>query len=200
MWHRYRVGSVVGGVTMTKRRATGVIFIALGVVALLTPWAGAQLGAAAPGPPPPLAQAEPDAGPPPPRLTSEQKGTALKLLASDPRAKKILAGKSYTVEEVDPWTVDRPSGFRVFGASVRLELSAPASYSMRPWAFMDRRPEHNPPYTQHVYHLAADGVTEFWADVDLVRGRVVGMSPSGEKVSIRPGPDFPAADFSQAGD
>ncbi len=59
---------------------------------------------------------------------------------------------------------------------------------MMRWPVVDGDPPGDAPYEEHALEVKASRVTEFVVDVDLGRGRVVGIDPGGEEATLTPGP------------
>ena len=128
--------------------------------------------------------------PPPPRraparLTKAQRAEARALLEADPRLTEALRGQPLDVAQVGPWS---STEHEFIGASAILRLRRELSYPMMRWPVVDGDPPGDAPYEEHALEVKASRVTEFVVDVDLGRGRVVGIDPGGEEATLTPGP------------
>lgn len=189
-------------VARIKRRVvTGIIMIAAGVV-VVTPVGAAlsDLGGGSTNPSleaVPVDASDPQADPSDendssnqPTLDSEQRALAAEALASDPRAQKLLAGRSYELGSIGPWTSDGPTG-SLIGASMLVKLTPPATYPMSTWPVAEYEPSADPPYQEGTIELAAEHVEMLIVDVDLVDRRVISIQPFGEDVRVTPGSNPP---------
>lgn len=170
------------------RRVLGLVLIALAVV-VITPAGSALSQLEAPSAADPTLEVIPEDPTPAasdgPELTAAQKADAVKLLAADRRAQEFLVGTSYAVESVGPWTTGGAAD-RLVGALVILKLAAPTSFSMSTWPVADYSSDSDTSYSESKARFAADNATGLVVNVDLAKGRVVGIQPDGDDIRITP--------------
>lgn len=177
-----------------RRRIFALLLIALGVV-VLSP-VGSALGQL--GEDPAVDDALPEVIPenpnPPesdgPELSDAQHAGIVDLLATDQGAQQFLAGKVYTVRSIGPWSTGGADD-QLVGALVILELTPAASFPMSTWPVVEYADDSDTTYAEATVELAAENATELVVNVDLTKGRVVGVQPDGADVRITPGPNTP---------
>lgn len=174
-------------------RVLGFLLVVLGTV-LLTPAGAAlnQLATAQSGIPDGFADpSDPqviptDPNPPPsdgPELTQAQRDRAVSLALGDSRVQGRLAGKTYQVQDVGPWSTGGATDTLV-GAIVVIRLGAPASYPLSTWPVPAYDGPGDTSYRDGSVRVAAANVTDLVVSVDLGRSRVVGIEPDGDDVAI----------------
>lgn len=133
-----------------------------------------------------------DQATPTPDLAAADRTRALSLLADDPTAQRILAGRSYAVAEMGPWTESDGGPERLVGVTLRVRFDAPQDFPMTDWPQIGYDSVSGTGhYTQSIVPLQASKVTEVQVDIDLSKGAVVGMGPRGDDAAITPGPGAP---------
>ncbi|MGH3033224.1 MAG: hypothetical protein ACRDON_01540 [Gaiellaceae bacterium] len=168
--------------------------LALALLALLSPTGaavGALLGRLGP----------PTEGPAPreterssiPALTEEEQARAVSLLASDPRAARLLGGLRYEIREIGVWHTSKTK--RTIGASLVIVLAEPTRIEgVWPDKAYDEAERKSVPYAEKSTRFTAANVTELMVSVDLGRGKVVSIAPGPNAiVTVPPGyePDVP---------
>jgi hypothetical protein len=118
------------------------------------------------------------------------------ILAADARLQQLLAGKQYSVDGIGPWTTGGET-YQLVGSLVIIRLAQPASFPSSSWPVVEYAGEDATAYTETTVQFAADGVTELMVNVDLGKGRVVGIQPDGDDVRITPDPGTPTDDPAQ---
>jgi hypothetical protein len=125
--------------------------------------------------------------PPIPWLSAADKSEAERILASDPRAKAIFGGASYTVADIGPFTTNDD---RKIGAAMTIHLDAPRSFPVVEWPAIetDWKPGSRfPHYRERTFPASATGVRDFDVLVDLNRARLISLRPrNAEKMKIAP--------------
>jgi hypothetical protein len=129
-------------------------------------------------------------------LTPAQTKAARELILTDPGVQPFLAQRDYQFKAIGSWTTGGRHP-RLIGALALVRLAEPASYAMAEWPTADFAEGSDPPYDETTLQMAASGVEELTIDVDLVRERVVSVSPGGDELQITPGPDFPPLEPSE---
>lgn len=128
-----------------------------------------------------------------PVLTEAEKARAVSILASDPRAARLLTGLRYEISEIGAWHTARTK--RTIGASLVIVLAKPATIAgVWPEKEYDRAERTSVPYTEKSTRFRAANVSELMVSVDFRRGKVVSIAPGpNATVSVPPGyqPDIP---------
>jgi hypothetical protein len=172
----------------------GATVLALALLALLSPTGaavGALLGRLGPptrGPAPKVTESSSI-----PVLTEEQQARAVSLLASDPRAARLLGGLQYELREIGVWHTSKTK--RTIGASLVIVLAEPATIEgVWPERDYDEAERRTVPYAEKSARFTAANVTELMVSVDLRRGKVVSIAPGpNATVTVPAGyrPDIP---------
>ncbi|MBN1530427.1 MAG: hypothetical protein JW895_15300 [Thermoleophilaceae bacterium] len=120
-----------------------------------------------------------------PALTSKQRRTALRIMRSDRRLRRALAGNPLRVAQLGPWL---SADHRLIGAAAVLPLRAQRSYPMREWPLIDGDPPYDLAYDVSETPVRYTGVTELLVEVDLKLRRLVGINPGGDDLRGEYGP------------
>jgi hypothetical protein len=111
-----------------------------------------------------------------PHLTVDDEARALAIALDDPRLRRILEGRAYTVTDIGVWHASRD--LRKIGAVIRIALAERATIEADwPWADYDDSETMWPPYIERIEHSRIDDVSGLWALVDLTINRLVGIDP-----------------------
>jgi hypothetical protein len=118
-----------------------------------------------------------------PELSQAQGDRAVSLALADSRVQARLAGKSYQVHEIGPWSTGGATDTLV-GAIVIIRLASLASYPMSDWPVPVYESHDDTSYSDGTIRISATGVSDLVVSVDLARDVVVGIEPDGDDVSI----------------
>jgi len=124
---------------------------------------------------------------PEPTLTPQQHATVVEIAEDDPRVQDLLAGHSYAVADVDPWS--RIHADLLLGAEITFSWTDPASIdSTWPGISYDYSETSNPPYAESTTAYGVSNMKSLVVLVDLTRGIVVSIEPGLESVRTQPPP------------
>ncbi len=122
---------------------------------------------------------------PEPTLTPEQHATVVSIAEADPRVQNLLAGHSYTVRDVVPWS--RVYSDLLIGAEVTFSWDSPASMTTDwPGISYDNSETTNPPWTSSTNTYGVTGMTSLVVLVDLTGSLVVSIEPGLEATVTQP--------------
>lgn len=176
---------------VTKSSLPGLLLVVCGVLLLSTPiWAADEQDDALPQPEQ-VADGDADS-PGQPVVASAQEEETVSVLKGDQRLSEIVGDRAYEVQGIAPWGGMSQNGKPepLTGTVATLAFDRPTEFPMQEWPLIDYVPDQDPPYKQHLLHLAAENVTELSVNVDLQRGEVVHIEPYGEQVAVEPGEDY----------
>jgi hypothetical protein len=119
-------------------------------------------------------------------LADQRETQAVEILESDNRTQKLLANTDYSIDKIGPWTEPAADGTqRLVGATMILDLPQARDWPMTAWPVIGYLPKRET-YLQSTDTFAIAGAKEVLVDIDMTKGRVVGISPLGGIVTKRP--------------
>jgi hypothetical protein len=119
------------------------------------------------------------------RLADQRETQAMAVLEGDQRAQKLLATTKYSIDKIGPWSEPAADGSqRLVGATLILDLTKAQDWPLTDWPQVGYLPKSKE-YLESTHTFAMAGATEILVDIDLTKGRVVGMSPLGGIVTKR---------------
>jgi hypothetical protein len=128
-------------------------------------------------------EVDPDeSGPADPTLSAEQRKRVLAMLATDPVAKAVLAGRPYDIE-LGPWAETNGGKQELVGATGQITFTRPQTWPEREWPVTgyDGDPDDpegaTGPYKRYSFRASAAHIRVMLLDVDLRLGKVVGLEP-----------------------
>lgn len=106
---------------------------------------------------------------------------AKRLALADPRVHALLASRTRLVAKPARWT---SCGQKFIGAGIDVHLFGPVAVDgdLPYTAFGPEK--RNRAYAEGTLHIRATGVTDVLVQVDVPRGKVVGITPGGEHVHV----------------
>ena len=114
--------------------------------------------------------------------TRPQMAAAKRLALADPRVRSLLGGRTRLVAKPAWWT---SCGGKFLGAGIDVHLFRPIAVDGTfPFVAFDAQ-KRGREYAEGVLRIRATGVTDVLVQVDLNRGKVVGIDPGGENVHTK---------------
>lgn len=110
-----------------------------------------------------------------------QMAQAKRIALADPRVRALLGSRTRLVAKPARWT---SCGHKFIGAGIDVNLFAPVSVDgdFPITAFGPQKRKRA--YAEGTLHVRATGVTDLLVQVDVNRGKVVGITPGGEHVHV----------------
>jgi hypothetical protein len=110
-----------------------------------------------------------------------QMAEAKRVALADPRVRALLGSRTRLVAKPARWT---SCGRAFLGAGIDVHLFQPIAVNGSfPFVAFDAR-KRDRAYAEGTLRIRATGVTDFLVQVDLNRGKVVGITPGGENVKV----------------
>jgi|GEM_PF-2350019 len=175
--------------------AVRITIIAFGLMILAGAWlvsAGDPTDTPVPARTPEQSSAEP-AIPAIPKLSDEQRRRAQKIVATDPYVSRLARGTEPAIARPAVW--HRSNG-ELLGAGVEVQFPSPQDFPVVEWLFItnaDALYEEDPAIIEPrvrpepgTFQASARNVEGLIAMVDLAVGRVISLSPTGDRVNLFP--------------